>query len=207
MKLLNSMKYAFYIMRHPFDGFWCLKSEKRGTLQSAGAWMALFFLTFTIRLYGTDEIISSVSPENFSVWLLLLTVAGIYFLFCVSNWSLTSLMNGSGTFKEIMIYSAYALVPLTLINIPVAIISHFITLEEVALYNVINVFVVIWVVFLLLAGNLSTHDYSMLKSVVTAVLTVLIMMIIVALGILFFNLIQQVCMFFVSIYRELVFRL
>ena len=34
-ELLNKAGYGFYIMRHPFDGFWDMSFESRGSLGGA----------------------------------------------------------------------------------------------------------------------------------------------------------------------------
>ena len=34
-KYLDSLKFGFYCMTHPLDGFWDLTHEKRGTMAAA----------------------------------------------------------------------------------------------------------------------------------------------------------------------------
>ncbi|MDR1892777.1 MAG: YIP1 family protein [Oscillospiraceae bacterium] len=207
MEVAQGVRYAFYVLVHPFDGFWCLKSEKRGTLKSAGVLMAALLLTMVIRLYGTGYLVGNVSPETVTVWLLLPLIIGIYLLYCLANWSLTTLMNGSGTFREISIANIYALLPVILVNIPLTLLSHILSGTELAIYTFISVAAVIWALFLLLAANMSIHDYSMTKSVITFVLTLLAMLFIIVLGLLFLNLLQQVFQFVKSVVREIAFRL
>ena len=33
--MADSINYAFYVLFHPFDGFWDLKHEKKGTIRAA----------------------------------------------------------------------------------------------------------------------------------------------------------------------------
>lgn len=207
MKFIDRLKYAFYILKHPFDGFWCLKVEKIGTLSSAFTLLAIFFVSLVIRLYTTSYIVSTIDLIDFSIWMLLLVVLGVFFLFCISNWSLTTLMEGSGSFQNIIVAVAYCLTPITLINIPLALISQVITAEEVAFYTFFNTVSIIYAVFLLLAANMTIHEYSMTKSVATSILTVLVMICVVAIGVLFVNLVQQVWGLVTSIYNEIAFRL
>ena len=207
MKLSDSLKYSFYILSHPFDGFWVLKSEKKGTIKSATVLFALFIATLIIRVYSTGYVINGLSIENFSVWLMLAIVIFVFMLYCVANWALTTLFDGKGRFTEVYISLCYATFPVTLVNIPLTIVSNVITIEEASFYTFFNIISILWMVFLMLAANLSTHDYTMTKSIITFLATVFIMFIIVVLLVLFGNLIQQVYIFVLSIVKEIAFRL
>ena len=43
-KYVASMKYAKYVLFHPFDGFWDLTHEKRGSFAAATTFLVLFLL-------------------------------------------------------------------------------------------------------------------------------------------------------------------
>lgn len=101
----------------------------------------------------------------------------------------------------------YALTPITLMNIPITVLSQVFVAEEAAFISFLNAIAVIWTVFLLLAGNVSVHEYTMVKSIVTLLLTVAGMAVIAVLAILAGNLVQQVWIWAVSIIEELAFRL
>lgn len=207
MKISDRLKYAFYIMKHPFDGFWCLKTEKIGTMKSAIILLAAFFVTMVVRLYTSSYIVSTIDLIDFSIWMLLAVIVGAFLLYCISNWSLTTLMEGSGSFTNIIISTAYSLTPITLVNIPLALLSQVITQEEVAFFSFFNIVSIVYAIFLLLAANMSIHEYTMTKSIFTALLTVFAMICIVAIAILFINLVQQVWELVVSVYKEITFRL
>ena len=46
-RLLSSLRYSLYVIFHPFDGFWDLSREKRGSL---GAANIIVFLVLLVRL-------------------------------------------------------------------------------------------------------------------------------------------------------------
>lgn len=207
MRLSESLKYSFYILSHPFDGFWVLKSEKKGTVKSATVLFALFLITLIIRVYLTGYIISGVTADNISVWLMAAAVTFVFLLYCVANWALTTLFDGKGKLAEVYTALCYASVPVTLVNIPLTVISNIITAEEAAFYTFFSAVSIIWMIFLMLAANLSIHDYTMTKSIVTFIATVFIMLIIIVLLVLFGNLVQQVYVFLLSVIKEIAFRL
>ena len=138
---------------------------------------------------------------------MLAIVIFVFMLYCVANWALTTLFDGNGRFTEVYISLCYATLPVTLVNIPLTIVSNVITIEEASFYTFFNIISILWMVFLMLAANLSTHDYTMTKSIITFLATVFIMFIIVVLLVLFGNLIQQVYIFVLSIVKEIAFRL
>ena len=53
-RYLASLKYALYVITHPFDGFWDLNRENRGSMAAAHTLLALFLLTYVLKLMYTN---------------------------------------------------------------------------------------------------------------------------------------------------------
>lgn len=206
-QILENLKFTFYIYSHPFDGFWVMKKEKTGKWKTGLIILFLLIITTAIRTLNSGYLFSMSSLANFSVWLLSVLVAVIVFLYCIANWALTTLTDGMGTFEDIFASLMYALTPIVIVNIPMTILSQILIQNEAAFYNFIDVIVIIWVVFLILAGNLTIHEYTMVKSIFTVVLSVVAMVAIAVLVFLVFNLTQQVWNWIVAIFSEIFFRL
>lgn len=206
-RLAESLKYTFSIYSHPFDGFWFMKSQKRATYKTGLVLFMLLVVTTAVRIYTTGYIFSSVSLENFSVWLLAAVIVGLTVLYCTSNWALTTLLDGKGTFGEIFTSVMYSLTPVILINLPMAALSNIITNEEASFYGFINTVAIIWSLALLLIANMQIQDFTMTKSILTFLGTLVIMLIIAVIGILFINLCQQVYIWVLSVVREILYRL
>ena len=126
----EKVKFAFHILAHPFDGFWDMKREKKGDIRVSLVILALVVVTdilskqFTAFLFNPDKF----APMDvvFEVNKILL----VFLLFCVSNWSVTTLMQGEGTFKDIVMMTGYACLPLVIIPLPVAILSNLAAYSE-----------------------------------------------------------------------------
>ncbi len=206
-RLAESLKYTFSIYSHPFDGFWFMKSQKRASYKTGLVLFMLLIVTTAVRIYTTGYIFSSVSLESFSVWLLATVIVGLTVLYCTSNWALTTLLDGKGTFGEIFTSVMYSLTPVILINLPMAALSNIITNEEASFYGFINTVAIIWSLALLLIANMQIQDFTMTKSILTFLGTLVIMLIIAVIGILFINLCQQVYVWVLSIVREILYRL
>lgn len=205
-KYLKSMAYGFHVITHPFDGFWDLKREKRGTLAAAVTFAVLTVLMLVVRKQGTAFLFNMNRLEDVDMMVDIVTVGLLFILWCVANWCLTSLMDGEGKMQDIAIFTGYSLLPLLIIQFPLVVVSHMITAEEGTFYYVFTVISYLWTIALLLLGMMITHQYSMKKTLVTTVLTLVGMAIILFIALLFFSVIQQFLTFIVTAYKEIRFR-
>ncbi|WP_461248498.1 YIP1 family protein [Treponema sp. R6D11] len=128
-------------------------------------------------------------------------------LWTVANWSLTTLMDGKGRMFEIYMSVCYALTPYVIITAITIILSQFITFDEGAIYWVLASFAAIWTGILILAGMMMVHDYSLVKTVLSSLLTIVGMGVMVFIFVIFFSLISDAVSYFVSLYKEILFRL
>ena len=205
-RLGKTLKYAFYVAIHPIDGYWDLIHEKRGSIAAANVLVASAVLVEIFRLTLTNFQFIRVNMINFNVVIIVLSVLLPIFLWTLANWSLTTLMNGKGRMGDIYMALSYALLPHILINIAMIILSQFITFEEGAVYRVLAGFAVLWTAMLILAGMMMVHDYTLIKTLVSSMLTVVGMGIIVFLFVVFFSLISDAIAYFLSLYKEILFR-
>ena len=205
--LLEGIKYGFYIMRHPFDGFWDMQFEGRGRLSSATAILVAAVVLNLISLFTSGYLFAGNRDAGFNVLIQgVMTIALPFGLWCVANWSVTSLMNGSGTFKFIYMYSCYSLTPF-LISTPLLIIlSNCLSLEEMTLYSIINMLFFVWVGFLLFVGTLVVHQYGAVRTVATILVIIVAMGIIVFLFMLCITIVQQMTDFIGLLAEEISLR-
>jgi len=195
-----------YIMAHPFDGYEEFKRYKQGKLSVALVYIMLFafFRIFSYQYEGF--LINPNNPQMLNSLEQIFAALLLIILFSVGNWSVTTLMDGKGTFKEIIMVTGYALFPIVLIGYPSVVISNFLTLEEMGFYTLmifISYFLTAWMLFL---GFLNIHEYGLGKTVLAFIATAIAMMVMMFLGLLFFDLIQQIISFVAAIYEELSLR-
>jgi len=203
---IERLRFPFYVIVHPFKGFWELKYDKKGNWIVAMAIVFLVSLASMFQYQYSGFIVNTHSPYSFNSLVQLRNVILPFFLWCVANWSLTTLMDGEGKFGEIVISSAYAMLPIFMLFVPATIYSRFITQEETAFYYYLNGFAVVWFLYLMFVSTMTVHQYTVVKTIVTIGLSVVCMGFIVFLGMLFFSLIQQMYSVYFTIYRELQFR-
>lgn len=205
--VLNGFKYGFHIIVHPFDGFWDMKYEARGNVVSA----TLIFLGVVIcnvcRLAFSGYLFSDGIAANSNLFVDgVLKIVVPLLLWCIANWSLSSLFDGIGNFKDIYMYSGYSLLPM-LIFIPIQIVvSNFASLDEQALIGLLSMIMYVWVGFLLFCGTAVIHRYSALKTVFTIFGILLAIAIIVFVCLIGVAVVQKILEFVLLIIEEISLR-
>ena len=204
---MKKERYALKVLLHPIDSFWEMKFENKGRLLPAVGLMLLFFLVTIfdrqVRAFPFNESYNTPLDLMYQLELVAIPVT----LFCLGNWTITTLMDGKGRMRDIFMVLAYALVPVILVRVPTAIVSNLLTLEESAYLMIVDYAAIAWAGIILFVGIMTVHQYSFLKTVATLALTVCSALIIVFVCLLLFSLMQELIGFVYSVYRELTLRL
>ena len=203
----DSLRYALHVITHPFDGFWDLVHEKRGTMAAAHTFLFLFLIIRVLKLMLTNFQFISAPVQYINVLEEMGSLFVPFIVLCIANWAMTTLFEGKGRFKDIYMAMCYALLPYTLLQLPMTIISNGLTFEEGSLYSVIMMIAVIWCVFLVFVGLMEVHDYGPGKTFIFLIVTVVGAGIIIFLVLVFFSLLSDALAYFISMYREIVYRL
>ncbi len=203
----DSLRYALHVITHPFDGFWDLVHEKRGTIAAANNFLLLFLVIRVLELILTNFQFISAPVQHINVLEEMGSLLLPFLVLCIANWAMTTLFEGKGRFKDIYMGMCYALVPYIIIQLPMILISNMLTYEEGSLYSVMISFSVIWSVFLVFVGLMEIHDYGPGKTFIFLIVTIVGAAVILFLMLVFFSLLSDAVAFFVSLYREIVFRL
>ena len=206
-RYLASLKYALYVITHPFDGFWDLNREKRGSMAAAHTVFILFLLTYVLKLMYTNFQFIMVPVQYINVYQRMASLALPFLVLCLANWALTTLFDGKGRFRDIYMGMCYALTPYVLIQLPCILLSHMLAYDEAEFYSVLISFSEIWCAFLVFVALMEIHDFGPGKTLVSIVATVIGAMVILFLVMVFFSLLSDAFSFFASLYKEARFRL
>ncbi|MBQ8396616.1 MAG: YIP1 family protein [Clostridia bacterium] len=202
----EELLYGFHLMFHPFDGFWDLKHEKRGSLRAAIVYLIIVIVTFFYQAIGVGYVMNPRGSYT-TIFSQAISVLVPLFLWVVANWCLTTLFDGEGSFKDIFIATSYSLIPLPLMIIPTTIASNFIVSSEKTILNLLVNIGFIWCGLLIFFGMMVTHDYSMTKNLVISLCTIVGMVVIMFIGILFSTLLGKIVSFVTNIITEITYRL
>lgn len=202
----ENLKFALHIMFHPFDGFWDMKREGKGRLHIPLLFIGLLILSNILSVQITGFLFNIKSQSTVDVMFEIGKVLIVFLLFSVANWSITTLMAGEGSFKDIVMTLGYSCLPVVLIQLPVAVISNIATYSEEVYLNAATVISWVWFFWLLFTGIMTIHQYSIGKMLFTILLTAVAMAALIFVYLLFMSLFTQLISFLFSIYKELVLR-
>lgn len=203
----EKLTYLKYSIFHPFDGFYEIKHREKGSVAIATLLFALYGIMRCISYQYTGFIMNRNAIFSMNSISIFISSVSVFLLFIVSNWTITTLFNGKGSMGDIYILTGYSLVPLLLSTGVVTFVSNFIILEELPILLAVQVFGVIWFVFLMLAGLCVIHEYSMGVNLKTLIATAIAAAILVFLGILFFTLLERMYSFVASVIQEAIRRI
>ena len=202
---LKKMRLSLRVISHPIDSY---EEFKRKKLFSVPAALVLVVLLFLARVYASLEtgFGFNTHTEDMNVVLVFASTVVVVFGFVTVNYLLSTLMDGKGFYKEILCATAYALIPYVAATYLSTAISRVVLAEEYAFVTYIQVAGVVWTALLLIIALKSIHEYSLSKTLVTMILTVVGMVLSAALAVLCFAIYQQVIDIFRTIVNEIKFR-
>ncbi|NLM10902.1 MAG: YIP1 family protein [Clostridiaceae bacterium] len=203
----EKFKYPFYVMVHPFDGFYEIRHREKGSIFVALMLVFLFGLSYSINRRYASFVVNYINPRSVDSRV---EIAGIFIavlLFACSNWSITCLMEGEGRFKDILTVIGYSLLPMVLTLIPATILSWFVASSEEGLYYLIINVATIFTVILIVIGIMTIHNYTFGKTLITLFISFIALLIIIFIILLLIYLLQQVYMFFYGLYTEIILKL
>lgn len=197
----EELVFPFHLVFHPFDGFWDLKHEKRGSVRGGLTIMGLTVVALYYNTIGKGYIFSPVKSQSNIVYQALAVVLPV-FLFVTSNWCLTTLFDGEGSFRDVLITTCYSLAPLPPMLILSTLLSNVLTKTEGPIAGMLVTIGFIWTVFLIFFGTLVTHGYSLPKNIITIIGTIVAAAVLVFVALLFSNLVGKMIQFVANIVIE-----
>ena len=206
-RYFKSLKFSLYCLTHPIDGFWDLTHEKRGSYSAATTILVLAIAAYVIRLRYTSFIFIQVYWEDLNIFMYIASVLLPFILFVVGNWALTTLFDGKGRLGQVYIATCYAITPYPLIQFPLMFLSNFITVDESEFYSAMYVISIIWVLFIGILGMSQVHEYGFGKNLLFLIATVFAMLVMIFLLMLFFSMVSKGVAYFISLTKEMLYRL
>ena len=206
-RYFKSFKFAFYCMTHPLDGYWDLTHEKRGSLAVANTILILTLVARITSLQFTSFIFNQVYWPEINIFLYLGSIVFPLALWVVGNWALTTLFDGKARLPQIYMATCYAMLPYPLFQFPLIVFSNMVTVNEAEFYSLINTIVLVFCGIYIVVAMMQIHEYTISKTIIFTAFSIFAMLVIVFILLLFFSMISQGIAYFVSIVREILFRI
>lgn len=128
-------------------------------------------------------------------------------LFCISNWAITTLHDGKGSFRDIFLVVCYSLVPFAIFNLISPFLSNSLSLNDAAYLAAFDAIGYVWSGLMIFVGIKEIHEYSIGKMVSTLFLTAASALIIIFICLVFFSLLQELGGFMYTIFLEISLRI
>lgn len=199
--------YGWYVIFHPFDGFYELKRSKKGGVRGATIILVLAVLEGLYEQIGTGYIATGTEWARVSVLDAFMSIGCLILLWTASNWAFTTLMDGKGKLKDIYVASCYALIPMVLLGFLATLLTNVCTASELQFTAFFYSVGALWTLILIFFGALVTNDYSLLKNIVTTVMSVIGMAFIAFVLVLAVNLFVSMYGFIQSVANEIIYRM
>lgn len=196
------LKHMFYLLKHPIDGFTALRYEGKGGYLAAIVLLVGAYASLIIMKLFTSYSFNMVDIRRVNILALLIQYALIWIGWVVSNYLVSSIYRGEGRFKDVFVGSAYALMPIILVGIPLAVISNGMTTSELAIYDFFENVLYIWTALMVFWKIQALQNYSVGETIVNIVLTLVAFMTLAVLALVILGLSSDLKDFIYEVYQE-----
>ena len=197
-------KFAIKVLRHPTDTFYNASYEGRGSVFSALVWLVLYVLIGIAELGLTSFSFNRYGLRNFNLLFFLVMNLLPVLVWMLANYLVGVITKGQGRVKGIFISTIYALMPLIIFRIPLAILSQALTLAEVAIYDFFVFFVFAWMIYLQFLAAKIMQGYFLGESVKNVLWMAFVSSMIVIFSAALFGIAMQSYAFLDEFVRELI---
>lgn len=188
----STLGWLRHVIFHPSEGFEDLRWKKQGSLKLSFFIVLLLFVAMVANNRMVGFAFNTNTVKVFNVVPLVVQSVVYFATWVIGNWCICTLLDGEGTLRKICIYSAYALVPYIICSYIAVILSNFLIKEESIWVTAFTVLGLGWSVVLMISAMKAVHQYSIPKTLISILLTLVAMLLILFLAILLLSLFQQV---------------
>ncbi len=204
---LTTGRYPMYCAFHPFGGYEDMKETKLYSAKIATVIVAALFAVTILTRTNTGFIMNPINiTALINVPMIFVGSVGVFMLWVIVNWAVTTLIDGEGKFHEIYVASAYALIPYIALTLFVVIASNFITAEEVIFLQIVQVTAFLWSAVAMLNAVKAVHQFTVGKTVLSIIYTLLLILIVLIVALLLMSVFTTLQRFISTIVTELMIR-
>jgi hypothetical protein len=200
---MDTLRLMRQVLVHPYDFYHDIQEPKRTQWYQALIIVLLTFVAKMIAILATGYAFQTREPHEISSFHEFIWIVVPWLTWCISNWGVSTILDGEGKFKEVFVGSAFALVPYMLFIVPVTLLTHILALDEASTYTLLTRIIIVWVAWLFLVKVKILHDFEPGKVAFITALSVIGVGIIWFVGILLFGISNQFISFIIDLVKEL----
>lgn len=204
--LKNLTADVAYFLRHPIDGVYYLKTQRRGSVAGATVLYVTALAVYMVCrgakafLFGGGY---SYYNDPVSIFLII-TVPALLFL--VGSYLISSINDGEGSFRAIYVSFAYSLSAFIICWPVLTLITHSLTLTELFIYRLMAFLVLGYTAVLVFISIKEAHVYNLRKTFANVFLTLFFMLITILAVVILFILWRELVSFLSEVFEEVRYR-
>lgn len=200
--IISEFRFLGEVAKHPFNGFYEIKKERRGSLIVATTLLLVLFVAFLTNTAFKGFLFQLTDVEDLNIFAIILGYFSIVLFFILSNYLITSINQGESGIKKIYIQTTYSFVPLIFGLFLSTLFTHILTLDESFFVLFTSTIGYLWTFALIFVGINEIQNYEMRDTVKSILLSILLMAIL-AITIIFVQLMMsQIFDFIIVVFRE-----
>jgi sugar lactone lactonase YvrE len=165
LRTVKELRYSLKVLRHPIDTYYDATRRGRGSLHTVLILFAAFFAVMIGERALTNFVFDQYGIRGVSLTSALMTYVMPLALWILGNYLVGAITKGQGTLKGIVISTVYALMPLILFTLPLALLSNVLTLAEQSIYWISRAVLYVWTGLLLFIQVKEIHGYEVGETV------------------------------------------
>lgn len=205
-KFTQDMLFTTHMLKKPLDGLQEIKRYNRVHVLSASLLYVVFFLERLFSIFYEGASFNTHEMATFSLANEFLSFMGPLFLFIVANYLVCAISNGEGRFVDVYKSTIYSLSPLLIFWPIVTIVSRYLTLNEIFIYQALLSILWIWSGILLFFMIKDVHNYGVFETIKIILITGFTIIIMIVAFTLFSGLANQLWNFILEVFREVIAR-
>jgi tetratricopeptide (TPR) repeat protein len=204
VSFIHNITYMFNLLKHPVDSFYYIKKKQHGSLIGAFIIMFIFFGVYILFITSKGFIYQLVEPQFLNLPSITLGYFGIFLLFVVSNYLVTSIQDGEGSLLDIFKGVTYSLAPIILFYMAALYLSHILTYNETFIFNFTVSIGTTWTFILVWISVQEIQNYTFTQTFKSFLLTALFMLIMIVIFAFIQIMGEQLIQFLIGIVKELI---
>lgn len=199
-------KYPFRMMIHPADSCQDMRYLKKERYSVAFVILFVWYVAAVLKEQLSGFLFNLNPIGNVNILLIFLSTVGIFFVFTIANWSISTLTDGEGNYKQIFTVCSYALIPAIIGMLVSTLLSNVLVLEEAIFVDWIYWIANGYSIVLMVIGLKYEHQYEGKNTILNFVFSVVGLLLILFLILLLFSLMQQFYVFVRTVFFEISIR-
>jgi hypothetical protein len=206
-KVVDDFAFLFRFIKKPADSFYYIKTKDRAQRRGSLGFALLVYLWVVavqvLTPYLTGFIFNPyANPSEFRAEDQVVYTVLLIVLWNAANYLVSTISDGEGRLWDVVIGSAYALFPVALFALPIALVSNFLSTNEAFLYAFSANLVLAWTALMLFLMVKEVHNYTFGETVRNVLLTLFTMAVMMLTGYILYVLSLQLFDFVTAFFNE-----